>query len=199
MWIDALLLAGGFALAFGIGTFVEWLVHYLMHRRVMLGKVHTQHHKEGWGQGWFGEFLVYFLSALPFMIGCWLIAWQLLDIPWFGIGMILGGTFYAAFAAYAHQVQHERPELTFWMRRPVHYVHHVHSMWHHNFGISFDIWDRVFGTYKYVEWRPARPVRLLDFFRIHWYYYKPTTDEAKPLKSAPRIPGEPMEQAGSIA
>src|SRR5262245_34673047 len=118
MWVDIAIFVAGFALAFAIGTFVEWLIHYLMHLRVMLYKVHTLHHHDGTGQGWFGEFLVYFLPALPFMIGCWLIAWLLLDILWFGIGMIAGGSFYAAFAAYAHQVQHERPELTFWMRRP---------------------------------------------------------------------------------
>jgi sterol desaturase/sphingolipid hydroxylase (fatty acid hydroxylase superfamily) len=194
MWVDILLGLAGFGLAFVIGTFVEWLVHYLMHRRILLGSVHTLHHAEGTGQGWWGEFLVYFLPALPFMIGCWLIAWLALGIFWFGIGMILGGSFYAAFAAYAHQVQHERPELTFWMRRPVHYIHHAHNMWHHNYGISFDIWDRVFGTYKHVEWRRTRPIRLRDFLRIHWYYYVPTTDEAKPLADAPPAPAEAVSR-----
>jgi sterol desaturase/sphingolipid hydroxylase (fatty acid hydroxylase superfamily) len=183
---DILLGVAGFLAAFLIGTFVEFAVHYLMHRRVVLGKVHTLHHAEGTGQGWFGEFLVYFLPALPFMIGCLLIGWLLLGALWLGIGMVIGGTFYAAFAAYAHQVQHERPELTFWMRRPVHYIHHTQNMWHHNFGISFDFWDRLFGTYKLVDWQhKPGSIRLRDFFRIHWYYYKPDTEEAKPLVPPP--------------
>ena len=67
MWVDIALGIGGFALAFAIGTFVEWLIHYLMHLRVMLWKVHTLHHAEGTGQGWFGEFLVYFIPSMPFM------------------------------------------------------------------------------------------------------------------------------------
>lgn len=190
MWANLLWSLGGLILAFLIGTFVEWVVHYLMHRRILLGKVHSLHHAEGTGQGWFGEFLVYFLPALPFMVGCLLIAWLALDILWFGVGLVIGGSLYAAFAAYAHQVQHERPELTFWMPRPVHYIHHAHNMWHHNFGISFDFWDRIFGTYRTVEYRPARPIRLLDFLRIHWFYYTPTTDEAKPLPDAPPPPDE---------
>ena len=33
---------------------------------------------------------------------------------------------------------------------PTHYVHHAFNMWHYNFGMTFDIWDRVFGTYKPV-------------------------------------------------
>jgi sterol desaturase/sphingolipid hydroxylase (fatty acid hydroxylase superfamily) len=187
---DVLWALGGMALAFAIGTFVEWLVHYLMHRRILLGKVHSLHHAEGTGQGWFGEFLVYFFPSLPFMVGSFLIAWLVLDVLWLGVGMVIGGTFYAAFAAYAHQVQHERPELTFWMRRPVHYIHHAHNMWHHNFGISFDFWDRIFGTYRVVEYKANRPIRFSDFFRIHWYYYTPSTDEAKPLPDAPPSPDE---------
>ena len=181
MWIDFLCLPG--RCSFGIGTFVEWLStsSCIAGPPARSTRFITRKNRPA-------RRVPRLLSRLPFMIGCWLIAWLLLDIPGFGIGMIAGGSFYAAFAAYAHQVQHERPELTIWMRRPVHYIHHVHSMWHHNYGISFDLWDRVFGTYKYVEWRPARPVRLLDFFRIHWYYYKPTTDEAKPFADAPPSP-----------
>ena len=29
---------------------------------------------------------------------------------------------------------------------PTHYVHHKFNMWHYNFGIALDIWDRVFRT-----------------------------------------------------
>ncbi len=189
-----LLGVAGCVSAFLIGTFVEYAVHYLMHRRILLGKVHTDHHVAGTGQGWWGEFLAYFIPAAPFMVICLLVAWLLLDLWTLGVGMVVGGTFFAAFAAYAHQVQHERPELAFWMRRPVHYIHHVHNMWHHNYGISNDFWDRVFGTYKYVEWkRSHEPIRLRDFFRIHWYYYEPTTEEAKPS------PNETREAVGAGA
>ena len=37
---------------------------------------------------------------------------------------------------------------------PTHYVHHKFNMWHYNFGMALDIWDRVFRTYKPVpQWR----------------------------------------------
>jgi sterol desaturase/sphingolipid hydroxylase (fatty acid hydroxylase superfamily) len=45
-------------------------------------------------------------------------------------------------------------------------------MWKHNFGISLDLWDRVFGTYKRVEWLPEPPsVRypLQSYLQIKWY------------------------------
>ncbi|MBW3540681.1 MAG: arylsulfatase [Planctomycetes bacterium] len=45
-------------------------------------------------------------------------------------------------------------------------------MWKHNFGILVDVWDRVFGTYQVVEWKPEkRPFQhpLRNFFRIKWF------------------------------
>ena len=38
---------------------------------------------------------------------------------------------------------------------PTHYVHHKFNMWHYNFGLALDVWDRVFRTYKPVEWRES--------------------------------------------
>jgi sterol desaturase/sphingolipid hydroxylase (fatty acid hydroxylase superfamily) len=85
--------------------------------------------------------------------------------------MCAGSFAYAAFAAYAHQIQHEWPELVFWMHPPVHTVHHNYEMWKKNFGIGVDVWDKIFGTYERVEWRrdPARArQRWRDFVRIKW-------------------------------
>jgi sterol desaturase/sphingolipid hydroxylase (fatty acid hydroxylase superfamily) len=68
-------------------------------------------------------------------------------------------------------VQHDNPELIFWLPRPVHYLHHSHKMWHHNFGITVDFWDRIFGTYKPVEWSPSRrPLQypLKSYLQIKW-------------------------------
>ena len=74
---------------------------------------------------------------------------------------LVGAVGYAAFAAYAHQVQHERPELVFWMPVPVHTVHHVYQQWRKNFGIGVDWWDRAVGTYEKTDWvpNPAREPR----------------------------------------
>ena len=156
----------GFLIAFVIGTLVEYTVHRLMHRGHVLGKRHAEHHRDGWGQGWFGEFCDYFLPTLPVI---WL--GFLYAVP-FGIGWAGGGFVYAVLAAYAHQLQHDLPDLVFWMPRPVHHLHHKHHMWKHNFGILVDWWDRVFGTYRHVEWHRDKPMReygVRGYFRIKWY------------------------------
>src|SRR5215204_3316273 len=90
-----------FLIAGTSGTLVEYFVHRLMHGRVLLGKKHAEHHRDGWGQGWLGEFGDYFLPCLPVI---WL--GFLISVP-VGVGWALGGFAYAFLAAYAHQIQHE--------------------------------------------------------------------------------------------
>jgi sterol desaturase/sphingolipid hydroxylase (fatty acid hydroxylase superfamily) len=161
-----------FLIAFFLGTFLEYLVHRLMHGRFLLGKKHAEHHRDGWGQGVLGEFKDYLVGSLPLLAGGLVLCVYVLDAVPAGIGFAAGGLVYAALASYAHQVQHERPELVFWLRRPVHHLHHKHHMWRHNFGILVDFWDRLFGTYQAVEWRPdpaASPFSFRSFFQIKWY------------------------------
>lgn len=141
-----------FVLALFVGTLVEYWGHRLMHFW-LLRKRHAEHHKLGTGQGWLWEFRDYFLGT------CWIMPLGFLVTFEAGVGFLAGALCYCAFAAYAHQLQHETPELCFWLPRPVHYLHHAKHMWKCNFGISIDIWDRVFGTYQAVEWKPARRVR----------------------------------------
>jgi sterol desaturase/sphingolipid hydroxylase (fatty acid hydroxylase superfamily) len=155
-----------FVCALVLGSLVEYLAHRLMHKRWVLGRRHADHHRDGTGQGVLGEFLDYLLGA-P------LVGWMgFLHSVRAGIAYLCGTVVFAAFAAYSHQINHERPELLFWMRRPLHYQHHVHKLWFHNFAISVDVWDRVFGTYKPIEWRRERrafqhPLRA--FLQIKWH------------------------------
>lgn len=154
-----------FVFAQALGTFLEYAIHRLMHSGRFLTKHHAEHHQEGSGQGWYGEFKDYFLPTLTFIwIGF------VYSIP-AGIGFAIGDIAYTAFAAYSHQLQHERPELAFWLHRPVHHLHHKHKMWHHNFGISTAFWDRVFRTYRKVDWKPELPslgTRIKGLFQIKW-------------------------------
>lgn len=152
-----------FASVLVVGSFLEYVVHRLMHAGIVLGKKHAEHHAEGIGQGWLGEFKDYVLPAVPLApLGF------LLSVP-IGVGLCLGALVYGAAAAYAHQVQHDRPDTVFWMPRPVHHLHHEHRMWHHNFGILVDVWDRVFGTYR-PEPGPRRSARLTlrELVAIRW-------------------------------
>lgn len=169
MWVMAGHAVIGFAVALLLGTFIEYVVHRLMHARVFLYKVHAKHHQTAQGQGWLMEFKDYIVPSLPVLIIGGILFWWLVS-PVSGVAFAAGCAFYAAAAAYAHQVQHERPELCFWMPRPVHHLHHEGKMWHHNFGILVDFWDRVFGTYKPVEYpRERRFYPLRDYFSIKWF------------------------------
>lgn len=162
--------AGGFALGLAVGSFAEWLVHLLMHRRVLLGALHARHHRDGTADGVLWEAAYYLAGAVPAGLLVLLAGW------WVGLapaaaGVAVGGVVYAAFAGYAHQLQHERPELVFWMRVPVHHAHHAHRMWGANFGIGVDVWDRLFGTYRPVPagagGRAGRG-RVRDYLRVRW-------------------------------
>ncbi|MEB3358384.1 MAG: sterol desaturase family protein [Synechococcales bacterium] len=135
-----------FVRAFIFASLVEYWMHRLMHASPRVGQRHRDHHRRNEGQGVLWEFLDYVKGSFVAML-----------IPFFfsieaGMGWVAGAIAYAAFSAYAHQLQHENPTRCFWMKMPVHYVHHKYNMWHHNFGLAVDWWDHVFGTYKPVEW-----------------------------------------------
>jgi sterol desaturase/sphingolipid hydroxylase (fatty acid hydroxylase superfamily) len=135
-----------FISAFGFASLVEYWLHRLMHVSVMIGARHRDHHRRNEGQGVLWEFRDYAIGSLLAMFLMFFIS------PIAGWGWLLGALGYAAFSAYAHQLQHENPTKCFWMKMPVHYVHHKYGMWNHNFGLAVDWWDRVFGTYKAVDW-----------------------------------------------
>jgi hypothetical protein len=116
-----------------LASFFEYAVHRLMHKGNFLGKRRAQHPRGFEAQGWWGEFSDYALPGL-------LIAWLEFSVSISaGIGFAVGTIGYATFAAYAHQVQHEKPHLAFWIDAPIHYLHHRENMWHHNDAIGASI------------------------------------------------------------
>jgi sterol desaturase/sphingolipid hydroxylase (fatty acid hydroxylase superfamily) len=135
-----------FGLAFVLASLVEYWVHRLMHASLRFGQRHRDHHRNNEGQGVLWEFLDYVKGTFIIMVPMFFYSLEA------GIGWTLGGLTYAAFSSYAHQLQHDNPTKCFWMKMPVHYVHHKYNMWYHNFGLGVDWWDYVFRTYKPVEW-----------------------------------------------
>lgn len=152
-----------FVISILIASFLEYLFHRFMHKW-LLRKRHADHHADGLAQGWLGEFRDYMMGAI------WLLFIGFLHSPEVGWGCFAGGLLFTVWCAYNHQLQHEHPELCVWMPQPVHYTHHHFRMWDANFGIAVDIWDRLFGTYRRVEWHPDRskPIPLKSYFRIKW-------------------------------
>ena len=154
-----------FMAAFVLASLVEYWVHRLMHRPLKLGEKHRDHHRRGEGQGVVWEFRDYVLGTIVLM------PWMFWVSPEAGVGWFVGGLVFAAFSAYAHQLQHDNPAKCFWMKMPVHYVHHKYGMWFHNFGLAVDWWDHVFGTYKAVDWlteeEQNRP--SLGYLQLRWW------------------------------
>ncbi|WP_084639319.1 sterol desaturase family protein [Geitlerinema sp. PCC 9228] len=140
--------------AFFVASLAEYWMHRLMHKSAKIGERHRDHHRRNEGQGVLWEFLDYVKGSLILMVAPLLVSVE------FGWGWLLGALTYAAFSAYAHQLQHDNPAACFWMKMPVHYVHHKHQMWYHNFGLAVDWWDHVFGTYKLVEWENDAEVQV---------------------------------------
>mgnify|MGYP001058902831 CR=1 FL=1 len=151
--------------AFVFSSFAEYWVHRLMHRWHSFGERHRDHHRRNEGQGVILEFRDYVKGTIVAMLLPFLLSAAA------GWGWLLGALAYAAFSAYAHQLQHENPTKCFWMPMPVHYVHHKYNMWHHNFGLAVDWWDRVFGTYKLVEWCEDAELELRDrgYLQLRWW------------------------------
>ena len=137
-----------FIFTFIVSSFLEYWIHRLMHIYPWFGgKVtpHYGHHASNTGAGVIPEFRNYCIVVLILCL-TFFISWSV------GIGVFCGSIAYAAFSAYAHQLQHDNPTKCFWMKMPVHYIHHKHNQWEHNFGLGVDWWDHVFRTYKPVEW-----------------------------------------------
>jgi sterol desaturase/sphingolipid hydroxylase (fatty acid hydroxylase superfamily) len=147
-----------------LATLVEYVAHRFMHFGWLIPARHRKHHGSGRAQGVLREWRDYLLGVSP------IIGLAFLHSIEAGLGFAVGGALYTALAAYSHQVQHERPELVFWLPRPIHHLHHAHKLQRHNFGLVFDFWDRLFGTYLPLSWTPVRPGRisLASYFEIRW-------------------------------
>ena len=164
------LVIGSFILAFIMASLAEYWAHRLMHMIPRLCPPHIEHHQANRGQGVWGEFRDYVLPGIPLMGLICLPLWKV-GLGVVGLSHAIGALFYAAFAAYAHQLQHDNPAKCTWVRMPVHYVHHLYDQWHYNFGITVDWWDRIFGTYKPMEWSSSidRNEPAKGFLQVRWW------------------------------
>ncbi len=160
-----------FSAALLIASLVEYWGHRLMHIFPKICRFHVDHHQDGTGQGVVKEFRDYIVGGLPILLLTVLVL-GLIGANWYiKVSWFIGCLSYAVFAAYAHQLQHDNPELCFWLAMPVHYVHHEYDQWHHNFGIGVDWWDRIFKTYKPINWRTENQLKTEPggYLQIRWW------------------------------
>jgi sterol desaturase/sphingolipid hydroxylase (fatty acid hydroxylase superfamily) len=154
-----------FGLALFLGTLIEYVGHRLMHAGYLFPCQHLRHHMKRGARGWLWEAGEYVLWLLPAMCVGFFYSRQA------GVGLVAGGALYCALVGYAHQLQHDHPERTFWLKEPVHYMHHRHDRGQYNFGILVNFWDRLLGTYKAYGWQPPADYRFTvgGLFQIKWY------------------------------
>ena len=162
--VGAAWFAGGFVFA----SLAEYWAHRLLHAVRWLGKTHREHHARGTGQGRAAGVLGLLQRHLVDDVAA--VSHQPAQRHRLGAGR----NGFALFSAFAHQLQHENPKKCFWMKMPLHYVHHTHNQWHHNFGMALDIWDRVFGTYKPLNWEdrlePEQVASRRRIWQINWLW-----------------------------
>lgn len=156
------LLVGGL-----VGSLGEYWVHRGMHRGMLYGAAHFAHHSLNHPQGWLREYWAYVQAS-----GLWLFAVAIGAYVFAGIAPTMGwlvGTFgFLALSAYTHMLYHVDPNLVFWVKRPIHYFHHGEAQSSHNFGVTTDVWDRLFKTYKDdPSWQP-QPVSRRKVLSIPW-------------------------------
>jgi sterol desaturase/sphingolipid hydroxylase (fatty acid hydroxylase superfamily) len=149
------------ALAAALVGMAFWtLAEYALHRFVLHGdspfaKLHARHHAEPNAfigtPTWLSAGIILALVFLP--------AWLAFSIP-VAAGLSVG--FALAFLWYgiAHHLVHHRPLrlLATFMQAAArrHYQHH-NSMAYGNFGVTTELWDRIFGTQLAVQ--PAKVLR----------------------------------------
>src|SRR5580658_8185356 len=95
---------GAFVLAFVIGTLTEYGMHRLMHKRVLLGKRHLDHHRDGSGQGGLGEFRDYIAFSLLALLGTLLLIVLVPAARPFAAGFLAGDVTQMVLAAWSHQI-----------------------------------------------------------------------------------------------
>jgi len=153
-----------FALALVVSSFVEYWVHRLAHLGIVLKERHWTHHKENDADSWLRGWVRLMAAILPWT------GW--VGFPFgieIGFAVLAAELSYMALAVYAHELQHVYPDQVFWMKCPIHQLHHDDPGGHENFGLVTDFWDRVFGTHSTQNWRSASAkISLRKLTGIRW-------------------------------
>jgi sterol desaturase/sphingolipid hydroxylase (fatty acid hydroxylase superfamily) len=153
------------ALALFVSSFVEYWVHRLAHLGIMLKERHWTHHEENAIDSWFRGWINLITAILPWT------GWAGFLFGFeSGIVVLAAELLYMALTVYAHELQHLYPDQVFWMKCPIHQLHHDDPRGDGNFGVVTDFWDRVFGTHSVHGWRPAdATISLRKLAGIRWF------------------------------
>jgi sterol desaturase/sphingolipid hydroxylase (fatty acid hydroxylase superfamily) len=146
---------GGFVAGFLLWGLAEYLLHrFAMHHlrgKGIMSREHLEHHVRAtwtWSYifllSWSGMLLVGWLAFAP-------LGWLLVSTA-FGLAVAAGWTVGYFFYEYVHAQAHlqaPRNRYDRWLRR-----HHFHHHFGHpmaNHGVTYGLWDHVFGTHERPE------------------------------------------------
>ena len=124
-------------------TLMEYLLHrFLLHQVQPFRRWHLEHHERP------GALIATptTVTAVLFLILVFLPAQQALDLP---CGTALTGGILIGFLGFSiahHAVHHWRGQGAWFRRRKTLHALHHHGSEAQNFGVTTDVWDRVFGT-----------------------------------------------------
>jgi sterol desaturase/sphingolipid hydroxylase (fatty acid hydroxylase superfamily) len=162
-----------FAVCLFVGLVAGSFVEYWGHRGVHIGygrflrRVHLNHHREGFPAGAVVEGAAYAVVSLPVTLA--VAALALFLGGWVAAaGIVIGGLAWAMWAGYSHQVQHEIPDICFWVPTPLHWLHHFGPRPKANYGLGTHVWDWVYGTYDPTGWAGGRVGRLSEYLSVGW-------------------------------
>jgi len=153
-----------FAFGFALWGFAEYVLHrfamHELHGKGILSREHLEHHVQAkWNfdllmlASWAGMLTVGFVAWFP-------LGWVLVSAP-IGLTVAFGWAAGYFFYEYQHAASHLRPptgRYSTWVRR-----HHFHHHFGHpmaNHGVSYPLWDIVFGTREIPD-RVRVPRRLV--------------------------------------
>jgi sterol desaturase/sphingolipid hydroxylase (fatty acid hydroxylase superfamily) len=143
----------GLVAALFFGTLVEYLLHRAMHEWGFFTARHWYHHKVNHAHDWLWDAFCYYLplSTPLLLIG-------LLGGFYFFVGWCVGDLVFCFILSACHYIQHHHPRKVFWMRYPIHKLHHRCRKADrcYNYGIVTCWWDHVFGTYHVPKVTNAR-------------------------------------------
>lgn len=133
----------GFLLACAFADLLAYALHRACHEAGLFSRRHWRHHAAAAQDHWLKDALLFYgPPCIPLYLA------GLLAGASFGCGWAAGGAAYTLLFAWAHHLQHARPGAAFWMRRPVHALHHEARGGRCNYGVLHPGWDLLLGTYR---------------------------------------------------
>jgi sterol desaturase/sphingolipid hydroxylase (fatty acid hydroxylase superfamily) len=184
-----------FLVALVVLDFIQWCIHWMLHRVPWLWEFHKVHHSIR-HMDWAGSLRFHWMEILVYR------TLQYLPLVWFGFhgGVLMAlAVFGTAMGHFNHaNLRWNMGPLRYVLNHPAmhiwHHVHPDHGPMHRNFGINLSVWDWLFGT----AWLPDHDPVELGFEDIATFPRTLPGQLLWPLRLRHRPPPQAPCPAGTI-